>query len=202
MSDARRYAVWPDLRSRSRSLKGSRPSVPHGTNFFTFTFYVTLHLHYISYQLYISSAFLHNHWLCKVPLQRISLSVTLISTFIIIIIIIIVLVVQVKGMGMDSPELLLLVENCPRGAETLVTRIIHILTDKGLKTFPCSRILWYLPICILGSLRTFLWLTDIFSAAFSPIVHHYKTTPYSWHKFVECWPIFKILPPPDSAVIM
>jgi len=39
--------------------------------------------------------------------------------------------VQVKGMGMDSPELLLLVENCPRGAETLVTRIIHILTDKG-----------------------------------------------------------------------
>jgi len=39
---------------------------------------------------------------------------------------------QVKGMGMDSPELLLLVENCPRGAETLVTRIIHILTDKGM----------------------------------------------------------------------
>jgi len=34
-------------------------------------------------------------------------------------------------MGMESPELLLLVENCPRGAETLVTRIIHILTDKG-----------------------------------------------------------------------
>uniref|UniRef100_A0A224Z9G5 Symplekin n=1 Tax=Rhipicephalus zambeziensis TaxID=60191 RepID=A0A224Z9G5_9ACAR len=36
----------------------------------------------------------------------------------------------VKGMGMSSPELLLLVENCPKGAETLVTRIIHILTDK------------------------------------------------------------------------
>lgn len=34
-------------------------------------------------------------------------------------------------MGMESPELLLLVENCPRGAETLVTRVIHILTDKG-----------------------------------------------------------------------
>lgn len=49
-----------------------------------------------------------------------------------------VLVVQVKGMGMDSPELLLLVENCPRGAETLVTRVIHILTDKGINTFPCS----------------------------------------------------------------
>jgi len=31
MSDARRYAVWPD--PRSRSLKESRPSVPHGTNF-------------------------------------------------------------------------------------------------------------------------------------------------------------------------
>ena len=34
-------------------------------------------------------------------------------------------------MGMHSPELLLLVENCPKGAETLVTRIIHILTDKS-----------------------------------------------------------------------
>lgn len=38
---------------------------------------------------------------------------------------------QVRGMGMDSPELLLLVENCPKGAETLVTRMLHILTDKG-----------------------------------------------------------------------
>jgi len=36
MSDARRYAVWPDPRSRSGSLKGSRPSVPHGTNFFLY----------------------------------------------------------------------------------------------------------------------------------------------------------------------
>ena len=33
MSDARWYAVWPE--PRSRSLKGSRPSVPHGTNFFS-----------------------------------------------------------------------------------------------------------------------------------------------------------------------
>ncbi|XP_064599772.1 symplekin-like [Liolophura sinensis] len=37
----------------------------------------------------------------------------------------------VKGMGMQSPELLLFVENCPKGAETLVTRVIHILTDKA-----------------------------------------------------------------------
>jgi symplekin len=36
----------------------------------------------------------------------------------------------VRAMGMNSPELLLLVENCPKGAETLVTRIIHVLTDK------------------------------------------------------------------------
>ena len=34
MSDARRYAVWPEPRSRSRSLKGSRPSVPTGLIFF------------------------------------------------------------------------------------------------------------------------------------------------------------------------
>ena len=44
--------------------------------------------------------------------------------------------VPVKGMGMDSPELLLFVENCPKGAETLVTRVIHILTDKGALFFP------------------------------------------------------------------
>lgn len=37
----------------------------------------------------------------------------------------------VRGMGMDSVELLKLVEECPKGSETLVTRIIHILTDKG-----------------------------------------------------------------------
>lgn len=42
---------------------------------------------------------------------------------------------QIRGMGMNSPELLLLVENCPKGAETLVTRCLHILTDKGKKTF-------------------------------------------------------------------
>lgn len=41
-----------------------------------------------------------------------------------------VLDAPVKGMGMNSPELLLLVETCPKGAETLVTRIIHVLTDK------------------------------------------------------------------------
>lgn len=35
---------------------------------------------------------------------------------------------------MNSPELLLLVENCPKGAETLVTRCLHILTDKGKTT--------------------------------------------------------------------
>ena len=34
MSDARRYAVWPE--PRSRSLKGSRPSVPHRTNFYCY----------------------------------------------------------------------------------------------------------------------------------------------------------------------
>lgn len=34
---------------------------------------------------------------------------------------------------MNSPELLLLVENCPKGAETLVTRCLHSLTDKGAR---------------------------------------------------------------------
>jgi symplekin len=37
----------------------------------------------------------------------------------------------IRGMGMESPELLRLVEDCPKGAETLVTRVIHILTEKS-----------------------------------------------------------------------
>lgn len=37
---------------------------------------------------------------------------------------------------MNSPELLLLVENCPKGAETLVTRCLHSLTDKGTPRTP------------------------------------------------------------------
>ncbi|XP_068988767.1 symplekin isoform X1 [Bombus flavifrons] len=37
----------------------------------------------------------------------------------------------VRSLGMGSPQLLSLVENCPKGAETLVTRIIHILTEKS-----------------------------------------------------------------------
>ncbi|XP_033334950.2 symplekin scaffold protein isoform X4 [Megalopta genalis] len=37
----------------------------------------------------------------------------------------------VRSLGMGSPQLLALVENCPKGAETLVTRIIHILTEKS-----------------------------------------------------------------------
>jgi len=41
MSDARQYTVWPEPRSRSRSLKGSRPSVPHGTNFLNIYFGMT-----------------------------------------------------------------------------------------------------------------------------------------------------------------
>ena len=39
----------------------------------------------------------------------------------------------ISKMGMDSSELLALVESCPKGSETLITRIIHILTEKGTK---------------------------------------------------------------------
>lgn len=40
----------------------------------------------------------------------------------------------IKHMGMESKDLLQLVEECPKGSETLVTRVIHILTDKGTPT--------------------------------------------------------------------
>jgi hypothetical protein len=76
-----------------------------------------------------------------------------------------VLETPVKGMGMDSPELLLLVENCPKGAETLVTRIIHILTDKGMKL---PRYMFWRKKCIesginfsIGFYLTVLVLFDI-----------------------------------------
>lgn len=36
----------------------------------------------------------------------------------------------IRTMGMESMELLKLVEECPKGSGTLVTRVIHILTDK------------------------------------------------------------------------
>jgi len=37
----------------------------------------------------------------------------------------------IREIGMDSQEILTLVENCPKGSETLITRIIHILTEKS-----------------------------------------------------------------------
>ena len=42
---------------------------------------------------------------------------------------------------MASPELLQLVENCPTGAETLIARILNIITDKGKVFFYMSDIL-------------------------------------------------------------
>lgn len=42
-----------------------------------------------------------------------------------------VLTCQVRAIGMGSPELLELVEVCPPGGETLVMRMLHILTESG-----------------------------------------------------------------------
>ena len=38
---------------------------------------------------------------------------------------------QVRVVGMHSPELLELVEKCPQGAETLIMRMLYILTENG-----------------------------------------------------------------------
>lgn len=37
----------------------------------------------------------------------------------------------VQKMGMTSPQLLKLVDEFPKGAETLITRVLHIVTDKS-----------------------------------------------------------------------
>jgi len=39
---------------------------------------------------------------------------------------------------MRSPELLSVVESCPVGAETLILRILHILTENGIITSLCQ----------------------------------------------------------------
>lgn len=58
-----------------------------------------------------------------------------------------IIVLQVRSIGMDSGELLKLVETCPSGAETLITRILHIITEKGnlqaffLLDFCCGTVL-------------------------------------------------------------
>lgn len=56
---------------------------------------------------------------------------------------------------MNSPDLLLLVENCPKGAETLVTRCLHILTDKGTTVFEfgCLCLFVCLFMCMLAAVH-------------------------------------------------
>ncbi len=40
----------------------------------------------------------------------------------------------IRKMGIDPPELMKLLDSFPKGAETLITRIIHLLTDKSNDT--------------------------------------------------------------------
>lgn len=39
--------------------------------------------------------------------------------------------VQILEMDMNSPDILKLIRNCPKGAETLIIHIIYILTDQS-----------------------------------------------------------------------
>lgn len=41
----------------------------------------------------------------------------------------------VQKMGMTSPQLLKLVDEFPKGAETLVTRVLHIVTDRSTQIY-------------------------------------------------------------------
>lgn len=70
---------------------------------------------------------------------------------------------------MNSQELLKLVKNCPKGAETLVTRCLHSLTDKGTRNL-CRAICqafssssgdaWRL----LGPLTQVVWAPELLKA--------------------------------------
>ena len=70
----------------------------------------------------------------------------------------VVVLVQVRAIGMASPELLQLVENCPTGAETLIARILNILTDKSRSFTP--RVSLSVCVCVPDSLRVCLLLCN------------------------------------------
>lgn len=38
----------------------------------------------------------------------------------------------IKAIGMQSEDLLDMIERCPTGAETLVARIVHLLTERRM----------------------------------------------------------------------
>jgi hypothetical protein len=42
---------------------------------------------------------------------------------------------KIKEMGMQSQEILKLIEECPKGSEALIIRIIQLLTDKSKLKF-------------------------------------------------------------------
>lgn len=37
----------------------------------------------------------------------------------------------IQNMSMNSPEMFRLLEDIPKGAETMITRVLHIVTEKG-----------------------------------------------------------------------
>lgn len=47
-------------------------------------------------------------------------------------------------MPMNSPELLRLLEDIPKGAEAMITRVLHIVTEKGKLQVPIFKILLYI----------------------------------------------------------
>ena len=89
---------------------------------------------------------------------------------------------QVRDIGMDSLELLHLVENCPRGGETLIMRMLHILTEGG-ETVGCIHVYVHVH-CIVLTLLVFVDLCIV-----SNILVHVCAT-------VE---LYYVLPPVLSA---
>jgi symplekin len=53
----------------------------------------------------------------------------------------------IQNMSMNSPELFRLLEDMPKGAETMITRVLHIVTEKGKLLFFISSIYSFLGLC-------------------------------------------------------
>lgn len=55
----------------------------------------------------------------------------------------------IQNMSMNSPEMFRLLEDMPKGAETMITRVLHIVTEKGKLLLFISSICSFSGSCFL-----------------------------------------------------
>lgn len=56
----------------------------------------------------------------------------------------------IQNMSMNSPEMFRLLEDIPKGAETMITRVLHIVTEKGKLLVFINSNCSFLGLCLLS----------------------------------------------------